>query len=276
MGPSDIENLLSTQKDLRHLASTPTSDVYRFTWHGKSYVLKQLTEIGKRFESHSVDVLRAFDGKGTVKLFGHHNDVLILEDLTGPPLSQIAISGRDQKAAHIICEVLGQIHDSRRTRLPRMKNSFETFQPLFQRARDGSEDPLFYEAAKVASHLLETERTTCLLHGDIHHDNILFCPERGWLAIDPQSFFGERTYDFANSFYNPEGNFSFIESETRILQYAAIFAEHLETDRNRVLQFAFAYGGLSASWDMDDGKNPERTKRIARKIGRSLSLTNHD
>jgi hypothetical protein len=42
------------------------------------------------------------------------------------------------------------------------------------------------------------------LHGDIHHDNILDFGRRGWLAIDPKRLFGERGFDYANLFCNPD------------------------------------------------------------------------
>ena len=44
----------------------------------------------------------------------------------------------------------------------------------------------------------------CVLHGDIHHDNILDFGKRGWLAIDPKRLQGERGFDYANLFCNPD------------------------------------------------------------------------
>ena len=43
-----------------------------------------------------------------------------------------------------------------------------------------------------------------MLHGDLHHDNVLDFGERGWLAIDPKRLLGERGFDFANIFTNPD------------------------------------------------------------------------
>jgi streptomycin 6-kinase len=42
------------------------------------------------------------------------------------------------------------------------------------------------------------------LHGDIQHGNILDFGSRGWLAIDPKGLIGERSFDYANLFCNPE------------------------------------------------------------------------
>ncbi|HKA75114.1 MAG TPA: aminoglycoside phosphotransferase family protein [Xanthobacteraceae bacterium] len=35
-----------------------------------------------------------------------------------------------------------------------------------------------------------------LLHGDLHHDNILWDATRGWVAVDPKGVIGEPAYEF--------------------------------------------------------------------------------
>ncbi len=57
----------------------------------------------------------------------------------------------------------------------------------------------------AARSLLAAQREVGALHGDIHHGNILdFGPERGWLAIDPNRLCGDRAFDYANLFCNPD------------------------------------------------------------------------
>src|SRR3546814_13426940 len=56
--------------------------------------------------------------------------------------------------------------------------------------------------AATARALLAESRGTGVLHGDIHHDNVLDFGPRGWLAIDPKRLVGERGFDFANLFTN--------------------------------------------------------------------------
>jgi streptomycin 6-kinase len=56
----------------------------------------------------------------------------------------------------------------------------------------------------IADKLLDDPRDIVALHGDIHHGNILDFGERGWLAIDPKGLIGERGFDYANNFCNPD------------------------------------------------------------------------
>lgn len=58
-------------------------------------------------------------------------------------------------------------------------------------------------SATAAAELLSSPREEGVLHGNIHHDNVLDFGDRGWLAIDPKRLWGERGFDYANIFCNP-------------------------------------------------------------------------
>ena len=85
----------------------------------------------------------------------------------------------------------------------------------------------------VAETLLSSPKDELLLHGDIHHGNILDFGERGWLAIDPKGLFGERGYDDANLFFNPE--VSPCKQRERFLRQRAVVTQAANLDRQRLL-----------------------------------------
>ncbi len=98
----------------------------------------------------------------------------------------------------------------------------------------------------MAERLLTDQREVRVLHGDIHHYNIRQS-SRGWLAFDPKGFLvGERTYDCANTLCNP-GMPELVHNEARLLTNAAILADTLAIDRQRVLAYTYAYACLNAS-----------------------------
>lgn len=43
-----------------------------------------------------------------------------------------------------------------------------------------------------------------VLHGDLHHGNVLDFGPLGWLAIDPKGLHGESGFDYANILSNPD------------------------------------------------------------------------
>jgi streptomycin 6-kinase len=56
----------------------------------------------------------------------------------------------------------------------------------------------------VARSLLAEPRAVGVLHGGLHHEDVLDFGARGWLAIDPKRLVGKRGFDFANLLINPE------------------------------------------------------------------------
>ena len=58
-------------------------------------------------------------------------------------------------------------------------------------------------AAADARVLLADQRRTVVLHGDVHHGNVLDFGAAGWLAIDPKGIVGDPVFDYLNLFCNP-------------------------------------------------------------------------
>ena len=100
------------------------------------------------------------------------------------------------------------------------------------------------------------------LHGDLHHENIMFGP-RGWLVIDPAGLIGDPALDVANMFSNPLDRFDLTRNEERIALMAGIFSEALGRDVRTILRYAFAYGCLSAAWHEEDGNMKDRDDELA-------------
>ena len=96
----------------------------------------------------------------------------------------------------------------------------------------------------VAERLLATPREECALHGDLHHDNVLDFGARGWLAIDPKGLWGERGFDFANLFRNPDTAAALAAMERRMGEVCAL----ARLERGRLLDWVVALCGLSACW----------------------------
>ena len=106
-----------------------------------------------------------------------------------------------------------------------------------------------------------------VLHGDLHHGNVLYCasgdhpgnrPERdaGWLAIDPKGVIGEPAYEAGAWLRNPQPELSQYPALKKVLaRRIAIFAEMLALDPQRLIGWGVAQAVLSAWWDLDDTGN---------------------
>jgi streptomycin 6-kinase len=102
--------------------------------------------------------------------------------------------------------------------------------------------------------LLASAPPPVLLHGDLHHDNILRATRVPYLAIDPKGLAGEPAYETGPFLYNPQ---PFLRESSNLAQVlerrVAILVEHLQFDRQRILACAFAHSVLSAAWSIEDG-----------------------
>ncbi len=107
-------------------------------------------------------------------------------------------------------------------------------------------------AVAIGRHLIATQRDIVLLHGDVHHQNILWGGNRGWVTIDPKGLIGERGYEIGTWMLNPWGfpeRDGFLEKANRRLD---IFAEVLNEDRARLSQWAAFHATLSLCWTLED------------------------
>ncbi len=256
----------------RLIAQTVTSYVYSVMHDGVMVALKLLLPYGQD-EHVGALALTYFDGHGAVRVLRHDDSAFLMEYAGGDELITLVERGEDEAATRIIADVLTQIHGaSGRGNPPDGLYLLEYwFRALFKKAaadRQSGVASIYVRGAAVAERLLAAPRDVCVLHGDIHHRNIRHSP-RGWLAFDPKGLVGERTYDCANTLCNPYPLTERVHDETRLLTHAAILANELEIEYQRVLSFVFAYGCLSASWGLaPDGSDPRGEVEWALKVAR--------
>jgi streptomycin 6-kinase len=165
----------------------------------------------------------------------------------------MARSGRDDEACRILCAAAARLHAPRSKPRPELIPLADWFRELEPAAaRHGG---VLIRCAETARTLLAEPREVGVLHGDLHHDNVLDFGARGWLAIDPKRLVGERGFDFANIFTNPD-----LADPTRpVATEPGRFARRLEVvaeaaglERRRLLLWILAWTGLSASWYLGD------------------------
>lgn len=247
------------------MTETATSRVYKVTCSGQSYALKVLSEVGKKDEALGAAALKHFEGRGATRLIRSDDEAHLLEYVHGPALTQLVQDGQDDEANRIICEILNLLHRPYQKTRGELTSLRQRYKKLFHYA-DTSKDPLFSLAAEVANDLLNHPLNEVVLHGDIHHENILKHSQRGWLAIDPKGLYGESTFDIANVFYNPPGFPELIANDQRILSLSKTASRLMNMDQKRILSFAFTYGCLSAVWSKEDGFDFEPTLQTVRII----------
>lgn len=204
-------------------------------------------------------LLRWWDGRGAARVLAVDGDALLLERAEGTQsLSEFARNGRDDEATRIICDVASELHAPRAKPLPDLIPLERWFAALWPAA--ATHGGILRRSAEAAWRLLDGPRDVGVLHGDIHHDNILDFGSRGWLAIDPNRLIGERGFDYANLFCNPDLSHPSppvaIRPE-RFRRRLEIVVERAGIEKLRMLNWILAWAGLSAAWFIGDGESAE-------------------
>ncbi|MGD6834251.1 aminoglycoside phosphotransferase family protein [Sutcliffiella halmapala] len=98
--------------------------------------------------------------------------------------------------------------------------------------------------------IMETTKGMELLHGDLHHENILYDEEKGWLAIDPKGVVGDPYFDLISFMTN-----HLLTKENPkqlLLQRVEWITEELSLNLERLLKAGVAMGILSTCWSLED------------------------
>lgn len=197
-------------------------------------------------------VMAWWNGDGAARVLAYDGDAVLLERASsGISLADFARDGRDDEATRILCAVIARLHVPRPAPPPPLTPLLPWFNDLFAVAPGTN---TFAFAAQTARALLDEPQEISVLHGDIHHENVLDFGTRGWLAIDPKGLHGERGFDYANIFCNPEHDTMTVTQtfDSRI----ALIASLANLDRRRLLQWIVAWTGLSSVWHIGDGTHP--------------------
>lgn len=199
-------------------------------------------------------------GDGAARVFAYDGQALLLERATGTrSLLAMVRDGRDDEATRILWEAIARLHAPRDKLLPDLIPLEPWFADLWPMA--AAQGDLLAETAAVARRLLASQREICPLHGDIHHENVLDFGARGWLAIDPKCLLGDRAFDYANLFCNPD--YDSATAPGAVERRLAIVLAQSGLDRTRLLEWIFAWCGLSAAWFIGGDKAPEAATDLA-------------
>jgi len=94
-----------------------------------------------------------------------------------------------------------------------------------------------------------------LLHGDLHHFNLL-CDQKGnWRMIDPHGVIGNPLYEIGAYMRNPMSAFYREPGvQERVAERLSCLAERLALETEVVARYAFYGTAFSIAWDFEDGQ----------------------
>ena len=207
--------------------------------------------------TREAEALRLFDGHGAVRLLeaDRTQGVMLLERLApGTPLRAMR---DDVRATSIAATVMRQLWrpvppDHPFPTIADWASALDRYQARFADAPGPIPAILASEAASLFAELLASQATPVLLHGDLHHENILQVHGESWLAIDPKGVVGEPAYDTGALLRNPEELFTASQPARILARRIAQLADELDLDRARIRGWAIAQAVLASLWSFED------------------------
>jgi streptomycin 6-kinase len=232
---------------------TPRACLLPVRQHGAPAMLKVATEPEEAFGGL---LMAWWSGDGAARVLAHERPALLLERATtGRTLSDLVRDGQDDEASRIMCGVIARLHAPRHKPPPDLVPLTRWFRDLTEASQDG----LLARAKAVALALLAESQPPSVLHGDIHHDNVLDFGERGWLVIDPKRLIGDRYFDYLNLFCNPD--YASATNPDLFARRLAVVVEAAGLERTRLLRWLLAWCGLSAVWCLNDPQSVDVTDK---------------
>lgn len=225
---------------------------------GTAVVVKASSPTGEF--AREAEAMRLFAGRGVARVLAVdlEQEVMLMERLQpGTVLAQL-VPEEDERATSILVSVMRRLWQPAPAQhtFPSVDDLFNGFKQL--RARFGGgcgpfPRHLLEEAETLVAELLATAGPPMLLHGDLHHENILRAGD-DWRAIDAKGVVGDPGYEIGLLFYNPLPKVFFLPDLRKILaRRLDQLSEELAMDRARIRGWGLAQCMLSAWWDIEDG-----------------------
>jgi streptomycin 6-kinase len=220
-----------------------------------------------------VEALRLFDGRGSVRLLecDLEQGALLLERLI--PGTLLETVADDEVATNIAVSVM------RRLWRPAPENHpFPTTERwlgnMRRRAPDVlPRDPAFPAASvnrvlALSAELLAEAPAPVLLHGDLHHMNILTAEREPWLAIDPKGVVGPPVWETGPLLINQLPSAGDDRTLRRVLaRRTEQLAAELSVDKRTLVAWGVVRAVLSAYWTVEDhGHGWEQTIAVAKAL----------
>lgn len=214
------------------------------------------------------DTLGFLGGRGAVEVLARDDDrgALLLERAEPGETLRTLVRDRDERATAVLIDLMRRLHRPapEGLALEELSSRVASFDAHLDRYPGDDPFPrhLVERARELLVDLCGSAPRRVVLHGDLHHENVLAATREPWLAIDPHGVLGDPGYEVGAVLYNPfDGDEPVLELlPARVEQ----FADGLDMPVDRVVAWGFVQAVLSEVWDAEGGlPEPGQALRVA-------------
>lgn len=210
--------------------------------------------------AHEARAMQLLSGPGMARLLevDNEHEVMLLERLLPGTMLAELVPEQDEHATSILAELMRNIWQPAPAEhsFPTVESWGKGFERLRARYNGGCgpfPQRLVEEAEALFVELNASAKQHMLLHGDLHHENVLRADNK-WRAIDAKGVVGDPAYETGLLFYNPMPLIFQIPNLRQLLaRRVDQLAAELDMERERIRGWGLAQCMLSAWWHIEDG-----------------------
>lgn len=245
---------------------------FNYVAHGHSDLFgkKVVLKIGAPHPSfiNELRALEYYKGNGAVNLLASDADnyAMLMERVIPGTTARSQFPTHDDKAVEYACMVMKKLHRQEIKKSSGFQNIDEWFK-LFETLQVPHDlQAHVRKAQEFVKELAATHQSQHLLHGDLHHDNILLSSDGTPIAIDPKGVVGERAYEVGAFMCNPAELCEQSDVRSLLNRRLDLFAKLLDIDHQRLAKACYARIILSCCWTVQAKGNWQDDAMFAKMI----------
>ncbi|MDA8561529.1 streptomycin phosphotransferase [Gammaproteobacteria bacterium] len=244
--------------DLQPVSNMSFNYVAKGYKSNKAIVLK----LGLDHEAYAreAECLRSFRGHSVPEVIASDIGMLLIEQAVPGNTLKEYFPNNDIKAVNIISKIINNLHQAKMSK----NNNFRKLKDVLKVLDTDLFIPnnILLKARALRDQLLITSNKEVLLHGDLHHDNILK-NATGWMAIDPKGYVGDPCFEVCPFISNPIPELLDTDNPMDIIDNRSkLFAKNLNVTEQRIREWHFVQVVLGWAWCLEDGIAPDYFVRL--------------
>ena len=262
----ELPDILERCRDKWDLAPGPATDEIKgnyiaYVRAGDDQDLVLKVGVPHRDFTTEMEALAIYAGRGINRLVDADRDLnaMLLERLQ-PGTMLAAAQMKPSEQVEIAARIIPQLHETP----PPSTHSLPHFNDWVESALGDARScddirrsrPYLEQFPRVQSmmaRLMRPDEPQILLHGDLHHWNILLDAQRGWMAIDPKGVIGASCLDVGRFIGNAMGfGESVTERRQILLDAIPVLSAALGESEERMFAGAFCDRVTGCAWGLKD------------------------
>jgi streptomycin 6-kinase len=221
--------------------------------------------IDKEALKREYEVLKFYQGRGCCKVLDadFKNKAMLLERFIPGVSLKNFFPRADRQAVMYAANVIKHLHSMQLEYAYSFSTVHDWLQSLYKE-NELIPKEMLHKARELSDQLVKTKLNLVLLHGDLHHDNILSNGKDGYRAIDPKGVIGEAAYEVGAFIRNPMPELLAQPNPVQIIrQRLDLFSDFLNLNKRRLQDWSYVQAVLAACWAIEDGGDEKPFLQVA-------------